>query len=81
MESVLLTGLDGSALTSWKRHFLNPQPESGELFSGGQETLGMGADEGWDLEDSWVFNNTELITYFSVLLIEEVLDERHQKGQ
>lgn len=71
---VLLSGLDGSALTiSMEETTLSQSStrESGELFSGGQGALGMSADEGWDLEDSWVFNNTELVTYFSVLLIEE----------
>jgi len=71
---VLLTGLDGSALTISMEETTLAQSstrESGELFSGGQGALGMSSDEGWDLEDTWVFNNTELVTYFSVLLIEE----------
>lgn len=72
-KTLTLSNLDGSALTlsMTEPDLIQPTSrESNELYSRGIGVLGMSADEGYDHKDTWLVNNTDLATYYSIELKE-----------
>lgn len=75
--SLHLTNLDGSDLTVSMIEASSIQSstrESSELFSRGIGSLGMSADEGYDTYDTWIVNNSDQASFYSIELRETATD-------
>ena len=72
-----ISGLDGSALTvSFSEQPLSLYTkENLELFSTANGALGSSRDEGWDAEDTWVFNTTSQTATFASVRITSFSDD------